>query len=125
MAHLIHRDPDRFGPPQTIAQLEAWVIGIGATLGLQVRAMHSNHDGVIIDWLEEHARLFYGINGERIVGYDNERGKCDHRHVPGRESAYRFVSPEKLVADFLADVNKDRGGSRCSQRPCAGCDARA
>jgi 3-dehydroquinate dehydratase-2 len=55
MAHLIHRDPDRFGPPQTIGQLEAWVIGIGATLGLQVRAMHSNHDGVIIDWLEAHA----------------------------------------------------------------------
>jgi hypothetical protein len=48
MAHLIHRDPDRFGPPQTIGQLEARVIGIGATLGLQVRTMHSNHDGVII-----------------------------------------------------------------------------
>jgi len=56
-------------------------------------------------------RLFYGIDGERIVGYDNERGKGDHRHVKGRETAYRFVSAEKLVADFLADVHKVRGES--------------
>jgi len=56
-------------------------------------------------------RLFYGINGERVVGYDNERGKGDHRHVRGRETSYRFVSAEKLVADFLADVEKVRGES--------------
>jgi len=56
-------------------------------------------------------RLFYGIDGERIVGYDNERGKGDHRHVKGRETVYRFVSAEKLVADFLADVHKVRGES--------------
>lgn len=56
-------------------------------------------------------RLFYGLAGERVVGYDNERGKGDHRHVKGKETAYRFVSPEKLVADFLADVRKVRGES--------------
>jgi len=55
-------------------------------------------------------RLFYGFDGRRIVGYDNERGKGDHRHFKGRESAYRFVSAEDLVADFLADVDKIRGG---------------
>jgi len=54
-------------------------------------------------------RLFYGVDGRRIVGYDNERGKGDHRHFKGRESAYRFVNAEKLVADFLADVDKVRG----------------
>lgn len=56
-------------------------------------------------------RLFYGINGERVVGYDNERGKGDHRHVRGRETSYRFVSAEKLMADFLADVEKVRSES--------------
>ena len=56
-------------------------------------------------------RLFYGLGGVRIVGYDNERGKGDHRHVKGRESKYRFVSVGKLVADFLADVDKVRGES--------------
>ena len=55
-------------------------------------------------------RLFYGRDGLRIVGYDNERGKGDRRHASGRESAYRFVSVEKLIADFLADVDKVRGG---------------
>ena len=54
-------------------------------------------------------RLFYGSAGQRIVGYDNERGKGDHRHVKGRESRYRFVSIEKLLADFLADVDNARG----------------
>lgn len=49
-------------------------------------------------------RLFYGYTGKRLVGYDNERGKGDHRHLGGREEAYRFVSLEKLFDDFLADV---------------------
>lgn len=56
-------------------------------------------------------RLFYGVDGERVVAYDNERGKGDHRHVKGQETAYRFAGPEKLVADFLADVRKVRGES--------------
>jgi hypothetical protein len=30
-------------------------------------------------------RLFYGRPGKRIVGYDNEPGKGDHRHRDGRE----------------------------------------
>jgi hypothetical protein len=42
------------------------------------------------------------------VGYDNERGKGDHRHVRGRDLAYRFRSPEQLVADFLKDVEDAR-----------------
>jgi hypothetical protein len=57
-----------------------------------------------------NAGLVYGFERKRIVGYDNERGKGDHRHFKGRESAYRFVSVERLVDDFLADVNKVRGG---------------
>jgi hypothetical protein len=56
-------------------------------------------------------RLFYGMDGVRIVGYDNERGKGDHRHIKGREGRYRFSTAEKLVADFLADVDKVRGES--------------
>ncbi|MEI9987152.1 MAG: DUF6516 family protein [Aliidongia sp.] len=48
--------------------------------------------------------LFFGRNGERIVGYDNERGKGDHRHVGGLELPYVFGTVEQLIADFLADV---------------------
>ena len=50
--------------------------------------------------------LFYGRDGVRIVGYDNERGKGEHKHLGVMETRYRFVSVEKLVADFLADVER-------------------
>ena len=50
-------------------------------------------------------RLFYGLPGRRLVGYDNERGKGDHRHVGRREERYVFVSVERLLDDFFADVD--------------------
>lgn len=53
--------------------------------------------------------LFYGRPGERQVGYDNERGKGDHRHYGSREESYRFVSIEQLLADFRRDVEVIRG----------------
>lgn len=48
--------------------------------------------------------LYFGKDGRRIVGYDNERNKGDHRHFRGRETVYNFTTPEQLMADFLADV---------------------
>ena len=54
-------------------------------------------------------RLFYGKPGQRLVGYDNERGKGDHRHLEDQEQPYTFTTPEALVADFLDDVKKLRG----------------
>ena len=53
-------------------------------------------------------RLFYGYPGRRVVGYDNESGKGDHRHVEAREYRYTFVSADALVADFLSDVEQRR-----------------
>jgi hypothetical protein len=50
--------------------------------------------------------LFYGSDGKRLVGYDNELGKGDHKHVKEVETSYKFVSVEQLVADFLADVER-------------------
>lgn len=48
--------------------------------------------------------LFYGRNGQRLVGYDNERGKGDHRHLGDLEFPYQFKTVEQLIRDFLADV---------------------
>jgi hypothetical protein len=45
--------------------------------------------------------LFYGYPGRRAVGYDNERGKGDHRHRDGVETHY---PSDQLLADFEADV---------------------
>lgn len=51
-------------------------------------------------------RLFYGRDGKRIVGYDNERGKGDHKHLFDVEKHYNFTSVEKLIADFIADIER-------------------
>jgi Family of unknown function (DUF6516) len=51
-------------------------------------------------------RLVFVRDGIRVVGYDNERGKGDHKHLGGRERAYRFVDVETLLRDFLSDVEK-------------------
>ncbi|WP_149539525.1 toxin-antitoxin system TumE family protein [Siccirubricoccus phaeus] len=53
--------------------------------------------------------LFYGRDGVRLVGYDNEAGKGDHRYYGAREEPYRFTTPERLMADFRADVARLRG----------------
>ena len=55
--------------------------------------------------------LFYGRDGRRIVAYDNERGKGEHKHIGAVESPYHFTSVEQLVADFLADVQQANGGA--------------
>ncbi|WP_284945890.1 toxin-antitoxin system TumE family protein [Acidisoma cladoniae] len=52
---------------------------------------------------------FYGRPGERLVLYDNERGKGDHRHYGEREETYAFEDIETLIADFLSDVRRLRG----------------
>jgi len=55
--------------------------------------------------------LFYGYPGKRVVGYDNESGKGDHRHLEEHEESYPFSTVETLVADFLSDVRHARGES--------------
>lgn len=55
----------------------------------------------------EHAfkyRLVYIVEGNRVVGYDNERGKGDHKHLNDQESPYTFVNPAQLMADFMQDI---------------------
>lgn len=56
-------------------------------------------------------RLLYGYPDTRIIGYDNEAGKGDHRHLRGKEFVYRFVSVERLIADFMTDIRRERGES--------------
>lgn len=53
-------------------------------------------------------RLFFGRPGQRIIGYDNERPKGDHRHYGDLEEKYTFSTVQQLIADFLADVAEQR-----------------
>ena len=51
---------------------------------------------------------FYVVAGERVLGYDNERGKGDHRHVRGTEEAIEFSSIDDLLKRFVAEVEAMR-----------------
>nr|CAA6828625.1 MAG: Unknown protein [uncultured Thiotrichaceae bacterium] len=49
-------------------------------------------------------RLVYIINGQRVIGYDNERGKGDHKHLGDDEISYVFQDVATLLADFRNDL---------------------
>ena len=53
-------------------------------------------------------RAAYAVDGVRVVGFDNERGKGDHFHIRGIERPYNFTSVEQLVEDFIAAVDAAR-----------------
>ena len=85
-----------------------------AELLLKTRSAHEGGIVEMVVWRvpepvppSEHSfkyRLVFVHDGKRVVGYDNERGKGDHKHLGQRELPYKFVDIETLMADFLRDV---------------------
>jgi hypothetical protein len=74
--------------------------------------------GDIIEWVvwrvphpvppsshEYKYRAAFIVNGVRVVGFDNERGKGDHRHFNNVEHPYEFRGVEQLVEDFIAAID--------------------
>jgi hypothetical protein len=53
-------------------------------------------------------RLVYVREGVRVIGFDNERGKGDHRHLHGDETAYTFTDIATLLEDFTVLVTEER-----------------
>lgn len=51
-------------------------------------------------------RLVYVVAGQRVIGFDNERGKGDHRHVGNRELPYVFEGVDRLIDDFIEEVER-------------------
>ena len=49
-------------------------------------------------------------NGERVLGYDNERGKGHHKHFQGKEVRIDFKDFENLLWGFWDEVEKLIGG---------------
>jgi len=81
-------------------------VGIIANMAVQrITAIKNvNPDGSILEiviWKvprpvppTEHGykyRAVYVVNGVRILGFDNERGKGDHCHIDGKEVPYAFT----------------------------------
>jgi hypothetical protein len=52
----------------------------------------------------------YIVSGLRVIGYDNERGKGDHRHINGLEYPCKFTTPSQLMSDFQADIEAYQKG---------------
>ena len=55
-------------------------------------------------------RLAYVVDGVCVLRYDNETGKGDHRHIGDREEPYAFTTPDALLDNFWADVDRWRKG---------------
>jgi hypothetical protein len=51
-------------------------------------------------------RFVFVRDGIRLVGYDNERGKGDLKHLDELEVRYRFVDEAQLLEDFWHDVQE-------------------
>ena len=54
-------------------------------------------------------RMAYIVEGVRVIGFDNERGKGDHMHLHGVETLYPFSDLAKLLADFRGLIARERG----------------
>jgi hypothetical protein len=93
----------------------------GAKAELITRFKDITEDGGVIELVVWHVpqpvppashgykyRAVYALNGVRVVGFDNERGKGDHCHLHGREQPYRFTTVDTLVDDFIAAVDAAR-----------------
>ena len=52
--------------------------------------------------------LVYVVQTVCVIGFDNERGKGDHRHLHDVETPYDFQSVERLLADFRALTGQER-----------------
>lgn len=53
-------------------------------------------------------RLAYLVDGARVLGFDNERGKGDHCHIGGEEMPYVFRGVEQLAEDFIQAIEQRR-----------------
>lgn len=96
-----------------------WHVGIIANMPAQLitRFKNMTADGAILEvvvWKvpapvppTEHGYKYsavYVVDGIRVVGFDNERGKGDHCHLDGKEVPYTFTGVEQLIEDFIAAV---------------------
>ncbi|MGH8625795.1 MAG: toxin-antitoxin system TumE family protein [Gammaproteobacteria bacterium] len=57
--------------------------------------------------------MYCGKEGRCILRYDNETGKGDHVHYGEEdERPYQFISLERLIMDFYADIERLSGEIR-------------
>jgi len=50
--------------------------------------------------------LVYIVDGRRVIGFDNERGKGDHYHFDDAQFDYVFTGLDALFEDFAATIER-------------------
>jgi len=53
-------------------------------------------------------RLVFVVDGQRVIGFDNERGKGDHCRIGGEERPYTVTGVDRLIEDFMKEVERWR-----------------
>jgi len=92
---------------------------MSATLIIERRIIFGDRDfAEVVAWRvpepvppsEHHIkyRLAYIVHGRRVIGFDNERGRGDHRHDGDRVSEYRFQGVDRLLDDFASAIEQWR-----------------
>ena len=58
-------------------------------------------------------RLVYIVDGKRVIGFDNECGKGDHKHWDDVAHSYIFKDIETLIEDFLLNGERSNSSKLC------------
>lgn len=50
-------------------------------------------------------RLAFVVDEVRVLRFDNEAGKGDHKHIGAEQAPYAFSTLEQLVTEFLNEID--------------------
>ena len=89
------REPGIYGG-KSLADIEADCKEAGAALGLEIDFRQSNHEGVLVDWIQEA--------GEKAVGIVINPGAYGHTSIAIHD-AVRSVAPLPVVEVHLSNIH--------------------
>ena len=89
------REPGIYGG-KTLADIEADCRKAGAALGLEVDFRQSNHEGVLVDWIQEA--------GDKAAGIVINPGAYSHTSIAIHD-AIRAVAPLPVVEVHLSNIH--------------------
>jgi 3-dehydroquinate dehydratase-2 len=89
------REPDIYGG-MTIASIEEDCKAAGAELGLAVDFRQSNHEGILVDWIQEA--------GDKAAGMAINAGAYTHTSIAIHD-AIRSIHPVPVVEVHLSNIH--------------------
>lgn len=106
MNMLGHRDPSLYGT-QTLQQLQNTVVEYAHGLGAEVQCLQSNHEGVLVDWLQQTDADAVVLNAGAYSHYSYALRDCiESLSIPVVEVHMTDVSSRETFrhTDVLKDV---------------------